>query len=230
MTTNGPHDFTPGMLVGGVYIDGRQMFGGMHYPIADWSFEGVGPERLEMESGNTVLQLRWLSGDAPLNLKPIGFGVSFDVIGQDDFSWIQRRAMRQVAIPFWWDFEIPETWYIPGRYATTQTRWKTGRLLPWNLSGVSHVTRPPRVYLDDVAQTIITTGTPATGEILVPETGGDYADIISPALGSATWLELIYRPQILATIHGLQYAYRNTNVLSCSFEVHEHLANIYTVG
>ena len=224
------------MLIDGIFLNGQQFHNGLLYPISGWSLP-LGPTIIPMESGNTILQNRWNAGSGPMNLAPLSFAMSMSICTEDDFFTLMRLASRQLAVPLWFDFELPDIWYIPGRYSTSQIVWYTSRLIPWTLPTITAVTKPPKVFIDDTEQTVLTSGTPGAGEVVLSDTPTNdgavqivrrpWGVLTTPASLSGTFLELRWRPQILAVLSNVQFDYAVHNDLRVSFVVNEHLAGVY---
>lgn len=230
MTTPGAAYFTtsPG-LSRGLYLDGRFIEGGeVMYPAQDWA-SPVGATILPTVANTDIAQLRWLGGNAPTNLNPMSLDVEVQITNETDYWIFQRAAALGIPVTIFFDYWIADYWYIPGK-ASGQTTWITSRLLPWSLDGISHATRPPAALVDGVAQTIVTTGTPGTGEVKVPTSGGDYGTITTPSGLTGTYLELRYPPIFLVVMKNMGNSYRNHNDLRFSVSLVEQRAGVYTAA
>lgn len=214
------------MLHEGLYFDGSFVEGGRINILRDWGSQNGG-SLLPTLGDTDILQLRWLGGDAPVNLHPHAFDVEIELTSEADYWLIHRAQAIGAVVPVWWDYWIADLWHIPSK-ASGQTTWKTSRWLPWNLSGISHATRPPKAFIDGVAQTIVTSGTPTSGQVKVPATGGDFGTIETPSSISGTYLELRYPAVFLMRIQGLALTYQQVNDLRARCSLIEQRAGIYT--
>ena len=215
-------------LRAGVWLDGTLIDGGVQLPINEWNRE-TGAAILPTVGGVDIAQLRWLTGDAPVNLHAMKMsGINFNLVDEADYWLLHRVASVGQPVNLFFDVPMADYWYIPGKVAG-QTTWKTSRKLPWDLTGVTHVTTPPHAYVDSVAQTIIKTGTPSTGEVKVPETGG-FGTITTPSGLTGTWLELRYAPQLLVVLRGINFTMQQANFLIVNCPVEEQRGGLYTPG
>lgn len=222
----GPHYFDPPLYKSGIYIDGSPLSGQIQSPISNWA-QQAGFGVLKTPAGD-VLQGRWFGGGIPVNLNPIDFGpLVFTVEKRNDYDRCKQAVAWGAPIAVYFDEEIIDVWHIPSR-GTNQVLWRTSRRAPWHLPGISHLTRPPRAYIDSTAQTVITSGVPTAGQVMVPESGGALIDITTPvAIGAGTLLKLHYRPEFMLKPLQLSQAYQDVNSLIFTMAVEEILQGLF---
>lgn len=213
------------MLRGGVYLNGEIIHRGAMVPLTR---SGDSPARtLTTLAGTQVLQRIGIGGDAPLNLRPLTFSARFSCDSEADYFRLVGAAdsgTRVYLMPHLW---IEDRWYIPGANPG-QTTWRTSRRLAHHLPGYSYdfASRQPQVLVDDVPQTVLSSGTPGAGEVVVPDTGG-YVEVVTPAGLSGSYLALRYAPELVATLE-VRWQNEQGNLLICEFSVIDHLLNTYT--
>ena len=236
MSSGGPRDFSVPTFRGGLVLNSQAFHGGGGwYPGRTRNTFAEPGVALETAGRTTIVQLHWLGGDQPVNLAPIDHDFDLLVTTETDYFTFLEAQERGEPVSLWLDQRITDQWYIPGANAG-QVTWRSSRWLPWSSTwGVDHATSPPEVWLEDaagvrVAQTIITTGTPIAGEVLVPETGGDFGDLETPADLTERWLILRYAPVLVAKIGRLRVTLRELNSLRFSCPIEEILAGDYTIG
>lgn len=206
---------------GGIYLDGTLIEGGMARPLMDLTAL-MGCRVLVTAGGTGILQRLWLGGKAPVDVVPFAdFPMQMNVRDEADYRLFLTRKGRSMPVELWADWPLFEQWYIPAR-ASGQTEWETRWKLPWSLPGVSHATRPPRVYVDDVQQTVLTSGTPSAGEVVVPEAGG-YGTLVTPVDLDGTWLRLEYAPVLIVYLAQVKMQYARLNDLVFNVDVSEHV-------
>lgn len=186
---------------------------------ASWSPESPGTILATMDGGG-ITQLFTPGGDCPIMNSALKVSITMQHNRQDDY---RRMTVAEGFPPARWWFEVwlACKWYIPGKN-TGQTTWKTDRRLPYGgaVPGVTHATHPPRVEVDGVAQTVITTGTPTTGEVLVPESAG-FASITTPAALTGELLVLWVPFELLVKISGPSTDNPQANLLAYSATLEE---------
>jgi hypothetical protein len=215
--SGGSSIFSEGLWVNGDFIEG-----GKRTPPIRLNAPSPGVT-LDMLGNINIEQMLWIEGDAPVNL-----GAKFNmqlnmVLAQEDDYW-KFRELQETGIPaeFWFDYPVADRWYIPGM-ESGQTEWKTSRKSPWTaVTGITQTSHPPDAYIDGVQQTIITSGTPAAGEVKVPNTSG-YLTIETPVLtpGTDTWLVLRYHPVMYMKLQELRVDWATHNRLLVSMELLE---------
>ena len=224
---NWPDDGGTKVLKAGLFIDGVFFHGGSAYPPFNWTEKPMATVLNTL--GNTdVFQRRSLGGDAPVSSPTVEGNFRFSLAHEEDFELFQRTAMKNLPVELWLDLTFYEFWVIDNANAS-QTTWRTSRRLPYAISGITHTTRPPKAFIDSTAQTIIKTGSPVSGEVLVPEAGG-YAELKTPSGISGTYLELRYAAVVYAAISNIRKSYRVTNKLVLRAEVTEVRGNTFTAA
>lgn len=198
----------------GVYLDGVEIEDGAAYPLGGLqAFSGS--VAFDTLGNSQIVQTRTLGAKAPLGVSAGEFTVRMNVKDEADYKLFLTRCERGEPVEFWPDWPLFDQWLLSLRDAG-QTEFQTRRKLPWALSGVTHVTRSPLVDVDGTAQTIVTTGTPSTGEVKVPETSG-YGTLTAPSGISGTYLTLAYAPVFDVLIQQVGMVYEAHNRLE--FEV-----------
>jgi hypothetical protein len=230
MPSSGPRNFTQQSFVKGLWIAGHWFHSAAgYYPGASSYALGDGSVLLKTMARTGIVQHRWLGGDAPLSMAEIDETFSFRVISETDYVRFVQHEQRGRSIELWLDVLIVDQWHIP---SNTGLVFKTSRLLPWSLSGVTHATRPPRAFLEsaagvEVEQTIVT-GTPSANEVKVPETGQVFGDIEIPSGVTEEFLLLRYHPILLAKISGIQIVHQGPNDIRFTARLQEVLSGVYT--
>lgn len=226
---SGIKDFSTTMLTGGVWLDGTYFRGGAggSYPLGSQFSTPGGANLLRTLAGTTIAQDIWVGGDAPLNLRPMNVTMSFSLTKESDFWLFQEAVGYGRPVQTWLDLPVSDQWYLP---AANGDIFKTSRILPWSISGISHATRPPAAFIDGVSKTIVTSGTPTTSEIKIPDTGGDFGLVEKASASSGTRLIVRYAPIFLFSYGQLQITYQDTNHIRFNVTVQEHLGNIYSPG
>lgn len=209
----------------GVWLDGTQIEDGSAYPMTDLSVIG-GSRMLTTVGGTEIVQRRWLGSKAPVNVRSTPIRLQMNVKNEADYRLFLTKAQRGLAVELYPDWPLIEEWYIPAA-AANQTTWEPARKFPWDLSGIDHTTRPPRVYKDDVSQTIVTTGTPGAGEAKVPIVG-DFDYVTTPTGITGTWLRLEYHPVLTVLITEVGMAYSEFNRLVFQVDAIEQMARRFT--
>lgn len=212
----------------GLWIDGDFIEGGRRTPPIKLNTDSPGVTLNTL--GNTdIEQMLWVEGSAPVNLgAKNNMQFNMTLVEEDDY-W-KFRMLQETGVPaeFWFDYVVADRWYIPGMEAG-QTDWKTSRKSPWTLvTGVDHTSHPPDAYIDGVQQTIIKTGTPTAGQVMVPETSG-YLTIETPVLvpASDTWLVLRYHPMMMMKLIDLRVDWVTHNRLSVTMDLLESFWGTY---
>lgn len=187
--------------------------------------EAGGAAHLRMGNGQTVAQSRWTEPDKPLSLQPVTARVGIDADFEADMEALSRAnasgAPLAVLIGDW----RADRWSIPGQPGGTT--WTTSRYLPHDGvtrivdSGLYAVT----ARVDGALQTVVTTGSPASGEVLVPPApAGALATITTPAyVGGELELELYYQALYLMTVRSFRRAASGPDQLALSLTLEEAL-------
>lgn len=233
MTTQGPKSWesqggTPALGLG-MFFDGAFVRGGAYYPRGLTLEAVAGATLLQSLAGNSVQQSVWLGGDMPVNANPLRGRWQFKIATEADYQRFVNAEARGVAVELWLDLPAVEFWYIPGADAGATT-WQTLRRQPWHIAGVTHATRPPKVLIDDVELTVVTSGPPGVGEVVVANSGGSIGTLTTNAsdTSGATWLELRYHPVLLVAIKNVSREIADFNHIVVSAELVEHLEGAYT--
>lgn len=193
--------------------------------------------RLDQAMGGAVLptlartdifQFRGLGGDQPVNLHPFDGDLSVTVNHQEDFDLFEEVAAKGEPVDFFFDYWVIDLWRISDA-TSGQTIWKTSRKLPYSIAGITHATRPPEAFIDEAAQTVITSGTPTSGEVKVPTVSG-YADIETPSGIAGTHLKLRYPALMVGRFLDLRRSYTQANDLRFRLRFQEVRTNLYTAG
>lgn len=186
---------------------------------ASWSPESPGAILPTMDGGG-IVQLQTPGGDCPIMSSALKISITMQHNREEDFRRMSV-AERFPPVRWWFELPLPCLWYIPGKNAG-QTTWKTDRRLPYGgaVPGVTHATHPPLVMVDGVAQTVITTGTPGAGEVLVPESAG-FASVTTPAGLAGELLELWVPFELLVKISGPSTNNPQANLLAYSATLEE---------
>lgn len=209
-------------------IDGYTIQGA----IAPWSFGWSTPgATIQMADGTSCHQMAIPKPKQPIAMEPaVG---SFDILiaYKDDFIRLRRASGLPNVLVFMGE-PLEDQWYIANADAG-QTTWRTSRRIGWNGTTRTHATHPPSAYIvtgtTQVAQTIITGGTPAAGEVKVPtaQTADQFYDTITtPALSAGDRLVFGYWPERVVKLR-VSNAYPETNRYVISVEMEESLNGDY---
>lgn len=211
----------------GFYIDGRRIKGGFLHPPASYSTAPSGIS-LPTLGHSDVVQHRWFGEDVPVNLAPET--ISFDMVlsSQADAETISDAHGRGTPVEIYTDIARADHWYIPVA-AVGQILWKTSRKLPYALSFVNAVNRPPRVFIDGAEQTVVSASPPSSGEVYVPIVGG-YSSIETPSGIVGTWLTLRYHPVIMARVVQADLDHRDPNDLNMKVAIEEVRSRLFQVA
>jgi hypothetical protein len=212
----------------GLWIDGDFIEAARRTPPIQLNANAPGVT-LKPLGSTEIQQMHWVEGDAPVNL---GAGnvlqLNMTLAEEDDYWKFRQLQETGMPVEFWFDYPIADRWYIPGMEAG-QTDWKLSRPAPWTLvTGVNHTSHPPDAYIDGVQQTIIKTGAPSAGEVMVPESSG-YLIIETPVLvpASDTWLVLRYHPMMMMKLEELGVNYSTHNRLDVTLQLRETFWGTY---
>lgn len=215
--TDGHLSWDRRMLGSLFYLDGVLLMDSAAAPVLNWS-PGPAGTRFGMADGGHIQQYQWIGGDAPLMGRPLEIPMAFQHnVEVDYFRMLEAEAAGPRLV--WFGLWLVCTWYIPGKNAG-QTTWKTDRRLPYALPGVTHATHPPSVTIDGTEQDILTSGTPAAGEVVVPEAGG-FATITAPADISGTWLSLKCPFELQVTVEGPSTGNPQANLITYAATLRE---------
>lgn len=218
-----------------VYLDGVTLQGSSaRVPLqVDADIKGA---TLETLGGTDVEQLIWLGGDIPINMHRRRIVLPVKIAFEADYWVIQEAADTGKSVPIWFDWAMTDRWYIPGN--DLGTTWKFSRQLPYNLvPGIDQSARPPKAWLEepDGTQSALTvvTGTPATGEIQIPDSDG-YETATTFAgdadAGTYQYLKVRYHPMLLVRISRISFAYQEFNSLVFNLDMREHRGGLYTLA
>lgn len=190
-----------------------------------FSGPGIGPARLLTEEGGTVVQYRWTGGRAPLSLGARELQLQLAADTLDDYLDLQRVLLDLAGLRLFLEVPMVDRWYIPGR-SPGQTTWLTSRRLPYGLhASVTRESHPPIVRVDGVEQDVLSSGTPTSGQVVVPDAGG-WSEITTPLDLTGTYLELLYHPE-LVFVGAAEFAVPSYNELSVSLPAAEVLRGSY---
>jgi hypothetical protein len=181
-------------------------------------------------AGTTIHQPFWLGGDAPINLKPISpiemdFEPGFEseakqLAQQSDLCAFSPQAM---FAGIW----IHDIWYIPAA-PDAQTDWQLSRSFPFDIVDINDATNDylPKVEIDGTAQTIVQTGTPSAGQVLItPDVESHIITLPAKSTLSGTFLKLFYPPKIYICQTDINEEIPDNDVYTMGLSMEEHLPN-----
>lgn len=186
-------DNLEGYLLWDIHSFDRFLVGGVElvldHPYQFSCNDASGVAQVEMLTGTTVNQSFYMGGNAPINISPKQMSMSFDFGSKDDLFRICRPLLlaaksSQGFFPAYW---IEEAFHLNSNPTKV---FRISRYFPYDV--VTQAQYPPEVFIDQTQQTIITSGTPASGEVLIPETGDDELTLYSGATG--TYVYVRYPP------------------------------------
>jgi len=212
---------------GGFYFNGSMLLGGQVLPL-DIDRSGRG-SRLETMGQTTIRQLYYLGGNAPVNLAPgLSIGATVQLVDEADYWAIHEASVTGEVVEVWFDWPRTDKWYVPGGDGTV-VEWRTSRPLPYGkVSGISQATRPPKVWIDAVSQTVNATGSASSGVVVLPDSSGyQMLETIALAIDTYTWITLRYHPMMLVTIEGISEALIEHNSITFEIELQEHHGGVY---
>lgn len=223
--------FTDGFYFGGAFIAAKAGL----IPIApQWQPRGA---QKEMLAGNNIAQLTRQGGNQPINLNPRQMRVGIQLNYEADYISIMDRVAIGEPVDVWFDWPILDRWYIPGQDLGTE--WKFSRKLPFGqVPGISQSTRPPLAWFVDYSEvlqslTVITTGTPGTLEIKIPDAAG--YQLATTAVGDADqqnykYLRIQYSCMMMCRVRQVGLEYPDHNALDADLEMVEHFGGLYTLA
>ena len=202
----------------GVWLDGVQISGGVAYPVTSLAAIS-GSVALDTIGNTQIVQLRMLGAKAPVGVPANPIQLQMTVSLEADYELFLTRAERGLPVDFWPDWPLYDQWYLPLRDAG-QTEFQPRRKFPWSLSGITHANRPPMAEVDGAAKTIVTTGTPSTSELKVPEAGG-FGVVTAASDLTGTWLQVAYAPVLSVLVQNVGMVYARNNALEFSVSLVE---------
>lgn len=194
----------------GVWLDGVQIEDGAAYPLSSLAALS-GSVALDTIGNTQIVQTRYLGAKAPVGVSAGEIKLRMNVKNEADYALFLSRCERGLPIDFWPDWPLFEQWYLPLRDAG-QTEFQPRRKFPWDISGITHSNRPPLAEVDGTPKTIVTTGTPTTSEIKVPESGG-FGVVTANSAMTGTWLRVAFAPVFSVLITNVGMAYPSFNAL-----------------
>jgi hypothetical protein len=226
----GPESFTTPIFRHGIWLEGNFFRDGQVYPSGFPIDMQLGPISLETLGKTHITQSMWLGGEAPITLQKIESDMDFWLVNENDYWIFMELTARGVPIQFYPDLPISDQWYIPGG-ADTQTDWQTSRMTPWGstITGITKASRVPTAFKDSTPLTVVE-GTPSTGEIKIPDTGGDYETFVTGDDAqslNADFLKVRYHPILLVLITRIRMQYRINNGIRFTATILEQLGNTY---
>lgn len=185
---------------------------------------------LQTRAGTTVVQAVSMGADAPLDLSALEIELEVTAQTQAQFDAIaaavSATSTLRIYVGAWWR----DTWSIAAA-ASGQTTWQTSRRPAWGLlPSIVHATHPPEVTVDGVAQTVLTSGTPSTGEVVVPTSIAATAattTITTPVL-AGTEVAMVYPVEWVGVVEA-EYGIAEVNALDISLTIREHLGGRYAL-
>lgn len=179
--------------VGGVALTYQSATGGTTWQL------GSATGELVMEGGNIVTQCRIQGGDVPLGIASHTCGFEAQAEDEEEFFLLDRLRRLGVAVPVWLADVSEDVWCIAAAN-TGQTEYRTIWPMAYDGTNVTHATNPPKAFLSSTlmgpgtAQTIITSGTPTSGQVKVlTSASGDPVDVVTVPSGlSGSFLSLRY--------------------------------------
>ena len=210
----------------GFYFDGTIIDGGSMVPLE--MTRGSGAVSLNTMARTNVRQVFWLGGNQPVNMAPITATVEVTIAEEADF-WVMREAAdKGGVVEIWFGWPMTDWWYAPGGDGTL-TEWHLSRPMAYGLvTGVTQVTYPPECWIDDVSQTINTSGSASSGVVVLNSGSGFKTfETIALAVDTYTWIQLRYYPMLQVTIESMTEAYQQHNDLVFQMELREHMGGVY---
>jgi hypothetical protein len=192
-----------------LFLNGVKLEGGRAIP--EITLERSGGPAIIQTGAQTVTQHVWLGGNIPVNIhRRFSGNVTFSVREEEDYWLFLEAADKEQPVSLYVDFPWTALFYIPGNTAQT---WRLGREAPWDLSGVTQVTHPPKALIDGVEMTVVATS-PNPGEVRIPNSGG-YITVTTNAddTASAEWLSIRYHPELHVVFADVSVAYPEFNHL-----------------
>lgn len=195
-TATKPFQDDPACVVDGVAINVRSELG---------KTPSLGANVIGMEDGSMVVQPEFRNNDLAENQRNHTFKVPQRAVSEA--AWWKLKALASRGRPFWlidFDYEMEtfsagpelETFRLPR--ATAASTWAS---FP--------TTYPIVATLNDVAQTVISSGTPATGEVKVLG-----STVSTPGLVNGDLLVVRYVPAFWVVITEIPQTYRGSNDLT----------------
>lgn len=119
-------------------------------------------------AGRRQTQTIWRFGNQPITMQEISGQFTWLADDEEDL-FRMRRAAHGAPVLWFPAYPIEDQWLIRAN-AVGATIWRTARRAVWDGATYTHAAYPPRVFVDATELTVITSGSPAAGEALVPDT------------------------------------------------------------
>ena len=216
---------------GGFYFDGSMIVGGQTLPLA---LDGASPgTSLRTMAKTTVRQRYLIGGSIPATIPTVAptIGATLQVIDEADYWLVHEAVEVGEVIEIWFDWPRTDQWYVPGGEGNTEI-WRTARPLPFGVvPGISQATRPPKVWIDAVSQTVNATGSPSSGVVVLPDSGGyEFLQTIALPADSYTWIKLRYHPTMLVAVTAISEQLIEHNSIVFDIEFEEHFGGLYLLA
>lgn len=165
----------------------------------------LGANVIGMEDGSMVVQQEFRDDDLPETLRNYTFKVPMRAVNEE--AWWKLKALAGRGRPFWlidFDYE-PETWSAGPQLET----FRLPRATAASTWASFPATYPIVATLNDVAQTVISAGTPASGQVKVLG-----STVSTPGLVNGDLLVVRYVPAYWVVITEIPQTYRGSNDLT----------------
>lgn len=164
-------------------LDGVQL-SSMYFPVTKTPSGGA--HLLEHMNGDVTVQIPYYGSTEPLGKDRYEFGLNFD--SRDEATWwlLERTRKRREPVYFV-SFDQEEELFVAGVSLDAFTLPR-----PLASSVVTHAALDdytPLAWLDDVAQDVVDTGTPNSGEVKIVG-----RDVTTPTLSAGQVLRIRYVP------------------------------------
>ena len=236
MTKPGPLHWSPRPHYrSGLFID-QYRFDGELRPI-DFK-RGEGFATALNQAGTWCVQSRSLGGDHPLDLTPVEGSIAIQLKWEEEQQQLRRAAGKNRPARIYFGDWVEDLWWLFGAEAA-RTTFRTSRPLPYDLpppvGQADWSAYSPQAALvasdgTETPQTVVTSGTPSAGEVMIPDTGGgQYETVTTPAvstLGGAEYLA-VYYPAVYIAVVALAWDYPVPNGLDCGVSLRELTAGTY---
>jgi len=211
-------------MAGPMYLNGQLLTSaGRAYPT---NYQ-IGPAGniLQTAAGNTIVQLHWTSPDLPVSRRPIPSSLEFVVSDESIYNQLLSASCSAIPSRLFLGTWVSDTWLLSAA-ASTQTAWRTSRRLPYALpligrTGDTHW--GPKAWVGGVEQTVLSSGTPSSGQVVIPSSGDYYGTVTTPAASTLGGdLVVSYPAEFFARI-SVSHSFSTANALAISLSAEEIL-------
>lgn len=208
-----------------VFVDGVQWTTGVQPNTVVIPSPGV----VLRTGGRHITQFLRLGGNVPLGVPAGGMRGTVELVAdrQEDYWLLEKKRDIGLPVAMYMDDFIHEAAYVadlPTSGSPLLRVMELSRERPWDLSGITHATRPPRAWRDGTELTLTTVSPPTSAQFLVAAAGG-YGPVSVLSSAGGTLLEVQYHPEYHVKILQVDRDYVKHNDLRLTVEIEEVFEN-----